>query len=962
MRPKQDSRTAKCTFVGMLLLFARLTTAARNPNDKNCVCKKSNKAIESANNGKMEEAELLFLECAIECSGNSDNWENLAVALMRSGNYNRAGLGRPGGSALAYDSAAAALRTALRLAKRDGRTKDIESIQFHKNLVEENRRHMNNAASELPEGDIVSAALAEVDAKVNIAYEKLKDDLIKFYRVHAPNKLNLVDRLVEHYGESKKKTMQLWARLHSKYSNSPKLQDLTPAPDKDQHDARDKTHAHSQDKHRVHTQRQDKRVSQNKNGGSPGSRGKASPAVFSHISVRQPAPSGHYDASSPLPQDANFGAGDIIHDLRERLERMRMRAEGAEAELEDARRRIADQEALLSAQSGQCEASSNHEQDMVEYFASLKPSQVENVGSIFCHLRYHERELLQDVNAGDSVAQEVVNMYRNRDDNTAEDVPYPRLQATNSKASVDMLSVPLTQKEKEYGMNGGSIIRLQERVDRWGVANLPSIIPEQEIGLLKEMSDFVEKELLSPTAPFSAVYQNSIGHRYDYPLPLTGIASEFFRRVLKVVGPALTHILGPDAALVEFAAMASYAGAPEQTSHSDTGHVNPRDAGHRALLYSCFVYLDDVSYLQGALDVWPGSNKYWQLMPRRIESLWAWLPAVRMVVPKGSIVILDSRTLHRGTAHTAEHKRPRLAVYFTFCSQKGSAPLGSTWTLRSQYDDTIDLKTAMTHASAVDVRSNRGRFCFGALNSAQLENMLSHYPDNGMCTKFKYDTGYRHTVEAMYYAGKEEAYMAIWVNGSLVVSEPRDFVFEPGPAVISSACTGKKERGFTGGIHRVTVYQTHAKTALSLSQISQLTKKRRKSLSGPGKRGRVVVDFRENIRNILGEIRDVERYPVVWVRAEVTPSAADKGKLHAIVTFGGDGSRNTKRWNVKCVGIPIALSWGQSRQAATSLSDKRNMKIRRAVTEDINLALSQREIQVQQIEDAALEEELYELI
>ena len=39
----------------------------------------------------MEEAELLFLECAIECSGNSDNWENLAVALMRSGNYNRAG-------------------------------------------------------------------------------------------------------------------------------------------------------------------------------------------------------------------------------------------------------------------------------------------------------------------------------------------------------------------------------------------------------------------------------------------------------------------------------------------------------------------------------------------------------------------------------------------------------------------------------------------------------------------------------------------------------------------------------------------------------------------------------------------------------------------------------------------------------------------------------------------------------
>ena len=34
---------------------------------------------------------------------------------------------------------------------------------------------------------------------------------------------------------------------------------------------------------------------------------------------------------------------------------------------------------------------------MAAYFASLKPSQVENVGSIFCHLRHHERELLEDV-------------------------------------------------------------------------------------------------------------------------------------------------------------------------------------------------------------------------------------------------------------------------------------------------------------------------------------------------------------------------------------------------------------------------------------------------------------------------------------------------------------------------------------------------------------------------------------
>ena len=43
------------------------------------------------------------------------------------------------------------------------------------------------------------------------------------------------------------------------------------------------------------------------------------------------------------------------------------------------------------------------------------------------------------------------------------------------------------------GMSGDTIVRVQERVDRWGVANLPAIIPDEELGLLKQMSDFVEE-------------------------------------------------------------------------------------------------------------------------------------------------------------------------------------------------------------------------------------------------------------------------------------------------------------------------------------------------------------------------------------------------------------------------------------------------------------------------------------
>ena len=104
----------------------------------------------------------MFFKCTETCPENSDHWENLGVALMRAGNFNRAGyvycldspgsdrhqtpkrkppgLGRTGGAKIAYDSAATVLRTALRLATRDARTKDVESIQFHLNLVQTNRR------------------------------------------------------------------------------------------------------------------------------------------------------------------------------------------------------------------------------------------------------------------------------------------------------------------------------------------------------------------------------------------------------------------------------------------------------------------------------------------------------------------------------------------------------------------------------------------------------------------------------------------------------------------------------------------------------------------------------------------------------------------------------------------------------------------------------------------------------
>ena len=47
-------------------------------------------------------------------------------------------------------------------------------------------------------------------------------------------------------------------------------------------------------------------------------------------------------------------------------------------------------------------------------------------------------------------------------------------------------------------MNGDTITKLQERVDRWGVANIPAVFPFEETGLLKQMSDFVEEVAARP--------------------------------------------------------------------------------------------------------------------------------------------------------------------------------------------------------------------------------------------------------------------------------------------------------------------------------------------------------------------------------------------------------------------------------------------------------------------------------
>ena len=430
-----------------------------------------------------------------------------------------------------------------------------------------------------------------------------------------------------------------------------------------------------------------------------------------------------------------------------------------------------------------------------DVFASLTASEVENIGMIFAMAKNDEEQAKET--AKRTKSNDIFDAFASRPDSrTGGSIPYNRLSGPNGRAgnavsrvAAQLLTIPLTPGEKHLGMNEGTVAKVAERLDRWGVAIIPSVIAEAE---LRKAREWITQELLHPTYAFSSIYSSSAGHRYDYPLPISGEAERVMSGVLDAIGPVLSETLGEDAVLVEFSVMASFPGSPSQLPHSDTGFAAVADATHRALLYSCFIYLDDVGHEMAALDVWPGTNKLNHVSTEDRYVHWSQLPAVRVTVPGGSVAIMDSRTLHRGSGHTGSDKRPRFALYMTWLSRNGSVPLGSTWTIRSMYDDAVFLNQARKRTYGT--RGSKGRFCWGGTNGKQLEDMMNHYPGVGLCTEFRYDPGRKYVVDALLAGKGHDGYLALWVDGEAVGIEPRYFLYEGGHISLGTPCHKKKRK------------------------------------------------------------------------------------------------------------------------------------------------------------------------
>jgi hypothetical protein len=174
------------------------------------------------------------------------------------------------------------------------------------------------------------------------------------------------------------------------------------------------------------------------------------------------------------------------------------------------------------------------------------------------------------------------------------------------------------------------------------------------------------------------------------------------------VGAIIEALFGNDAILHEFSCLMSDSGSQRQVLHPDTPFV---DDGRGAVLYTCFIALQDVTMDMGPTTWLPrthtkeihdrfkdstavkvgdagegdedgdGGGSFISSKDHLIKTQ----PAVLGLLPKGSCVIFDSRVLHCGTANRSNDSRA--LFYFSFKNPKVGRYTGNPASIRKELGD-----------------------------------------------------------------------------------------------------------------------------------------------------------------------------------------------------------------------------------------------------------------------------------
>ena len=330
--------------------------------------------------------------------------------------------------------------------------------------------------------------------------------------------------------------------------------------------------------------------------------------------------------------------------------------------------------------------------------------------------------------------------------------------------AVELLSVVIQPEEVvNERLSPSTVKRLKERVDEHGAVVIKGLHQPMECRLAAE---FVHAEILSPWATFSNIRDNK--YRKDYALPMRGSALELLNKTLAILDPLFTATLGPNSSLVEFSSLTTYSGAGPQIFHSDSSAASIKELRSLGRMFSAFIYLDDVRPDSAPLDVVPGTHTHYQFLDDEEKDLMTSVPFARLAVPQGTVVIYDSRTLHRGAANTSPYARP--TIYFSLAERGKFIPIGPAYSLREGYRRfPISIQNIRTNTIPTEVLADG----VSVHSDEKCKDQLQHLcPVDG----FQGDPDRRFDCAWYYFTGEEESHDA----RRLSKSQPLEFTDRPG--------------------------------------------------------------------------------------------------------------------------------------------------------------------------------------
>jgi len=236
-------------------------------------------------------------------------------------------------------------------------------------------------------------------------------------------------------------------------------------------------------------------------------------------------------------------------------------------------------------------------------------------------------------------------------------------QSFSSKSKKSALKAEAKKHQKSLLQDG--VVRIDNVLSDKTAAQLREFVYDLREKSMEEIQD--PNSSIQPLDRFANVLLKK--DRCDLTIPLgPSIVTEALNQVIResAVGQTMAALLTDNAVLYELSCLMSDPGSQRQVVHPDT----PFFADKEAVLYTCFIALQDVRLDMGPTTWYPGTHTQeahdaFKNVATK-DDLLKTRPAVLGTLKTGSCAIFDSRCLHCGTANKSMDSRS--LFYFSFKS------------------------------------------------------------------------------------------------------------------------------------------------------------------------------------------------------------------------------------------------------------------------------------------------------